>query len=430
KVFCSNRRRLPNVCFTQVRSGVRRSVRKAVGDTNLRGDTQMKKSLLALAVLGAFAAGAQAQSNVTLYGRVDVGLQKVNKVAAGNSSLSGAVANDALNVVQGSGSRLGFQGTEDLGGGLKAIFQIEHRFDPDTGLISATQAGSRLCLDATGNVVAVQTADANGNFTAACPAGSTAQNVSTRERFWQGRSYVGLTGGFGTLKLGREYTPAFWVGITGDPWGYDTIAQIGTGPTIPGSVSRFANIIDYKSPTWGGFNFEVAYVPSEISSTPDVGDKDGYGANVTWSGGPVYVGLGYEKSVQIASGIPAAGLTPTADITLWNLTGTFKIGLAKLYATYAQSESEPGTGGASTDTKALALAASFDVGAGQIRVGGSQIKTEPPAGPEPKLTKYGVGYHHNVSKRTTLYVDAARAKQSDPDLNARTGYDLGIKHNF
>jgi predicted porin len=344
----------------------------------------MKKSLLALAVAGAFTSAAFAQSSVTVYGRVDIGLQKVNKPAAGNSTLSGAVASDSLNVVQGSGSRLGFQGTEDLGGGLKAIYQIEHRFTPDDGNTTATP-------------------------------------------FWAGRSYAGLTGGFGTLKLGRDYTPAFWVGITADPWGYDTIAQVGVAPTIPGSAVRFANIIDYKSPTWGGFNFEVAYVPSEVSGTPDVGDKDGYGANVVWSNGPIYVGFGLEKNVQATA--------TAADVTMATLTGRFKFGMFTLFANAARSESETKNAAsavtASSETSAFSLAGAIDVGAGQIRVGASQVETETdvPAGTaDVKTTKFGVGYHHNLSKRTTLYVDAARGKTTN--LTARTGFDLGIKHNF
>jgi predicted porin len=388
----------------------------------------MKKSLLALAVAGAFTGAAFAQSSVTLYGRVDVGLQKVNEPAGSTvSALSGAVAGDTLNVVQGSGSRVGFQGAEDLGAGWKAIFQIEHRFDPDTGTISAQQNNNRVCEDAAGVITAVQTADANGNFLTDCPTGTTARVTGTRERFWQGRSYVGLSGAAGTLKLGREYTPAFWVGIAADPWGYDTIAQVGTGPTIPGSVARFANIIDYQSPNWGGFTFEVAYVPSETASNAgvggtDPGDKDGYGANVQWSGGPVYVGAAYEKNVQITNAV--------ADVTLLNFTGSVKFGPAKVIAAYAKGESEAPVTNATTDTTGIVLAATFDVGAGQIRFGGTQTKTEPPGVTASKLTKIGLGYHHNLSKRTTLYVDAARAKQKDPDLTARTGFDLGIKHNF
>ena len=81
----------------------------------------MKKSLLALAVLGAFAGAASAQSTVTLYGRVDLSFAK-------------NIGSEDKDIHNGSGSRLGVRGVEDLGGGLKALFQIEHRFNADTGI--------------------------------------------------------------------------------------------------------------------------------------------------------------------------------------------------------------------------------------------------------------------------------------------------------
>ena len=108
----------------------------------------MKKSLIALATLAAFAGAASAQSSVTMYGRVDLSIGK-------------NVGSIAKYMANGSGSRLGLRGTEDLGGGMKAIFNIEHRFDADTG-------------------------------------------VNPNARFWHARSLVGLEGGFGKVSLGRE----------------------------------------------------------------------------------------------------------------------------------------------------------------------------------------------------------------------------------
>src|SRR5688500_13267011 len=87
----------------------------------------MKKSLLALAVLGAFAGAASAQTNVTIYGVADVGIARTDSDAPGSNATWG------LNSGIQSGSRLGFRGTEDLGGGLSAIFQLENGFNIDTG---------------------------------------------------------------------------------------------------------------------------------------------------------------------------------------------------------------------------------------------------------------------------------------------------------
>ena len=146
----------------------------------------MKKSLLALAVLGAFAGTAAAQSSVTIYGVLDMSIAKRNDCSPCAVN-PGAPGSEAWTMQQSTTSRLGFRGNEDLGGGLSAQFQIEHRFNPDTG----------------------------------------AQNQTP---FWNGRSYVQLTSASaGAVYLGREYTPAFWVQLKSDPFGNDGVGQTGVG---------------------------------------------------------------------------------------------------------------------------------------------------------------------------------------------------------
>src|SRR6185503_18517156 len=141
----------------------------------------MKKSLLALAVLGAFAGAASAQSSVTIYGSLDLAVTKGNGGTAANNGANGT--SEAWIMKQSASSRLGFRGNEDLGGGLSAQFQIEHRFTPDDGA-------------------------------AANP-------------FWAGRSYVQLTSAAaGSVYLGREYDPAFWPAVKSDPFGWDGVGQI------------------------------------------------------------------------------------------------------------------------------------------------------------------------------------------------------------
>jgi predicted porin len=131
----------------------------------------MKKSLLALAVLGAFAGAASAQSSVTIYGTVDLAVAKSNGGNANNPTQGGInTQSNSYQVIQGHANRLGFRGNEDLGGGLSAQFQIEHRLTPDDGA-------------------------------AANP-------------FWAGRSYIQLSSATaGRVYLGRDYTPAFWPAV-------------------------------------------------------------------------------------------------------------------------------------------------------------------------------------------------------------------------
>ncbi|MBP6676951.1 MAG: porin, partial [Vitreoscilla sp.] len=141
----------------------------------------MKKSLLALAVLGAFAGAASAQSSVTVYGKLNVEAGKL--IGSKDKTL-----NDV------AGSRLGFRGVEDLGGGMKATFGMEHRFNPATG------------ADATAGA-----------------------------KFWNGYSKAGIAGGFGHIEVGRDYVVNFlMVQNQIDPFGGDTAAALRGIGMIPG----------------------------------------------------------------------------------------------------------------------------------------------------------------------------------------------------
>jgi predicted porin len=142
----------------------------------------MKKSLLALAALTAFAGAASAQSSVTLFGIVDAG---VARLSAGGKTKTG-MTNSGYN-----SSRLGFRGVEDLGGGLQAGFWLEGQLTNDDG-----NAAGKL------------------NF--------------------QRRSTVSLMGGFGEIRLGRDYTPTFWNTTVYDPFGTNGVGQALT----PGMLRR------------------------------------------------------------------------------------------------------------------------------------------------------------------------------------------------
>ncbi|WP_194722578.1 porin, partial [Noviherbaspirillum malthae] len=128
----------------------------------------MKKSLIALAVLGTVAGASFAQTNVTVYGVADAGLARID---------NGRVNTTALQSGQQSGSRIGFRGTEDLGGGLSAIFTLENGFNIDDGTLG--QGG----------------------------------------RLFGRQAFVGLQGGFGAVKLGRQYNPIRTAVENIDPFG-------------------------------------------------------------------------------------------------------------------------------------------------------------------------------------------------------------------
>ena len=139
----------------------------------------MKKSLIALAALGAFAGSAMAQSSVTLYGIIDLGIVKQNRADSATAPALGGVGvtNKEVNVAQATRSRLGFRGVEDLGGGYQAKFGLEHRLLPDTG----------------------------------------ATNTSGGNQFWD-KAAVSLVTPMGEIGAGRDYMPAFYLQYLQDPW--------------------------------------------------------------------------------------------------------------------------------------------------------------------------------------------------------------------
>jgi len=351
----------------------------------------MKKSLLALAVLGAFAGVASAQSSVTLYGRVDLSAAK----GAGVEQVS---------LVNGSGSRFGVRGVEDLGGGLQALFNIEHRFNADTG----------------------------------------AQSNSAR--FWTGRSIVGLQGGFGQIVFGREYTPAFLQSqLVADPWGWDTVVAGqaggsggntsitggGVGIAAPqGADTRLAagvaNVRNDSSVTYkitlGGFTFGAQV--AEGTDFPGLGTvnlpNNPYSMALSYAAGPITAGLAYERNGNEALS-EAEWLTANFA---WNF-GLFKIG-----AFYGK-----GTSIANTDRESMMVTATAPLGAGEFRASYGELEDSLLG----KMNKtLGLGYHYSLSKRTTIYADfiyedgrvISLLQQFGVGDGSKEGYDFGVKHNF
>ena len=347
--------------------------------------------LRAAAALLLLPAVVQAQSTVTVYGRVDAGISKEND---GTTDLEGGInTSDKLQLRNNSGSRLGFRGTEDLGGGLKALFQIEHRFNVDNG-------------------------------------------ASTSATFWNGKSIVGLGGNFGTVTLGRDYTPAWYIGNEMDPFGFSTIGQMGSAAAVPGTVSRAPNMASYQTPTFNGLKGRVQYSFKETATS---GARDGVSFNVEYEQGPAYVGFGYERPVRAGE---VGATRPSVDV--WILGGGWDFGSARVTATFANGTSDPGSAAVDAGTAAeakrrhIGVGATFKVGAGEILAMVSRLTVKTTAtddDPANRATplKVGLGYHHHLSKRTRLYVDLGRAKTSNSDmadLTTRHGIDMGIRHNF
>lgn len=327
----------------------------------------MKKTVLVGAILCTLAGTASAQSSLVIYGKIDVGVGKP----------PGSRDKQVFDAGGTNTSRLGFRGVEDLGGGYAAVFALEHRFRPDTG------------MDTT--------------ISTTLPSG----------RFWQGQSYVGLRSPYGTVSLGRQYTPSFsLVQNVIDPWGSETVAALRgvgmlSGPGI--AVVRLADSVRYDFSA-AGMNFAAAI--SEANNAERPGPDRPWSVAGNYSVGPFFVGVGYED--------------PAGEIDkLWNIGARYKVGPAELAAGYSRGRTE-----ADVETTGWLLGATISgYGPGDIKLGVGQTRIDP-EGPAPKektIHKYGVGYHYNLSKRTKLYVDVAHDRAA---VTSKTGYDLGIQHNF
>jgi predicted porin len=196
-------------------------------------------SLAAAIVAGATAAPAFAQSSVTIYGRLN---ETVENIKRGSGSSVWEERNNS--------SRIGFKGTEDIGGGIKAGFQIEHGFAPDTGAANSV--------------------------------------------FWGRRSELNLTlSSLGTIRLGNMVSEAYYA--TAD---YVSMHNHDTGTSSDAFyayVSNNTNKVAYHSPTFSGATFDFARTLSEGAA----GVKPTYDLAVNWDGGPLHLGAGYSKNDNV-----------------------------------------------------------------------------------------------------------------------------------
>ncbi len=298
----------------------------------------MKKSLIALAVLAA-SGTAFAQSTVTLYGKANIGIAKTGDAKA---ALTGGA--------DGSDSRFGLKGTEDLGGGLKANFTFETGFKPDTGSFD-----------------------------------------NTANQLFQRSAWAGLSGGFGEMRAGRQYTLSFFGSIANMPSTY-VDPQLAVGLGFNGAGSRNSDQIQYWSPSMGGAQLRV--------STQLTGDSA-------------------TKTDEIALAYTAGALTVNLTNAKSKGTSGSHMGLNAAY-----------------NFGAAAVAAGIVDKAGDGTGKGSFVRVTAPMGAmslfagyatnsDTKTSAQDVGAFYSLSKRTRLYALYGTGNKAVTD---RTSF--GIDHNF
>ncbi len=341
----------------------------------------MKKSLLALAVLTAITGAASAQSSVTLYGKVDLGLVLDSGNAAGKSvRISSGVT---------GGSRLGFKGVEDLGGGMKAAFQLE------TGYCADSAAG--------------------------------APNFCTGSNQFMGRQAHGdLTGAFGAMSAGRQYSLGFTNLTTIDPFGTGFAGA--SNNIINPSGIRLNNSFQYTTPTMAGFA-----ASGEIAFGEQTGNWEANretGAAVTYASGPVYVGATF-YDVGNANGNGAARKNYT-------LGGTYDFGVVKVHALAQKSTGTPTAPAASIDVLDLLGGVTVPFAGGSFMA--DFIHHNDRTGADNDANQLAAGFIYPLSKRTSIYtsfakIDNRHAAAFTVGNATETGtgdksFDFGVVHNF
>lgn len=382
----------------------------------------MKRTLTALAAL-ATAALASAQSSVTLFGVVDASISRYS--ATSRDPLTGLESKTRQTSLGNSGynaSRLGFRGTEDLGGGLAASFWLEAPISVDDGSASGLT--------------------------------------------FNRRSTVSLSGGFGELRLGRDYAATYSNDTAFDPFGTNgvgtnLIASVSAGSNLNNTnYVRASNMVGYfLPPNLGGFYGQVQYGFNENVSTSGTSLTAGtsssagryVGGRFGYANGPLDVAASYGESTVVDT----SALTRTVQTA--NLGASYDLGPVKLFGEVSRVRNRFEQAAASyrDNYDGYLLGATVPVGAGLIRASYSAVKynegTAGLYGADPRAQKLALGYVHNLSKRTALYATLARVNNRNDAAytgtlssaittggsvsysgipRSSTGYDFGIRHAF
>ncbi|CDS51355.1 Outer membrane porin protein 32 precursor [Polaromonas sp. CG9_12] len=344
----------------------------------------MKKNLIALAVLAASGI-ASAQSSVTLYGLVDayVGSSRVKLSSPGVATTS-----TRQTVVDSGGfntSRFGLKGSEDLGGGLKANFVLEAGFNVDTG------AANSYINPFTGAV-----------------SGST----------FGRQSWVGMSGGFGEVRVGKMWTPYDEVKGSGAAAFDANIFAPAAGVWASNNYQdRPGNALYYATPSFSGFSAAAMYSLGENkTATSSAGKIASF--NVQYAGGPVAAALAYQTEKDGGASLN----TNTTKFT--QLNGSYDFGPAKLLAAYGHVKD------GSDKAKEYQIGVDVPFGAVTLSGGYAHSKITSTAG---DVTSKGIGLaaKYDLSKRTFLYTGLQLAKNEIAGSEVKTDtFAVGVQHKF
>ena len=307
----------------------------------------MKKSLIALAALAATASFAQ--SSVTVYGKANIGFQSTN----GSSTA-------VVDQPDGSGSRFGFRGTEDLGGGLKANFTLESGFNLNNG---------------------------------------TNDKASADNQQFQRQSWAGLSSdSLGEVRIGRQYTVGFNGSIGTMPSTYsDPALAVGLG--FHGMGSRTNDQIQYRSPVFSGFQVQGSTQLSANTTAAATAAAKNNELGLVYTNGP------------LTANLTGANVTSTAGVKSSPIgaNATYNFGVAAATLGYVDTDTAAGKG--------TVVKATMPVGANALFVGYAKNTTT-------KVDAYELGNYYSLSKRTKLYAIYANGNTATAASGKRVALGL------
>jgi predicted porin len=389
----------------------------------------MKKSLLALAALSAFATAAQAQSTVTVYGIFDAG---VTETTTDKTSSAGALTSRTDKTTGNGGAyssqRLGFKGTEDLGGGLKANFVYEFGFNDSDGATANAENGT-----------------------------DTASPNTTRV------ATVGLSGAFGALDLGRQTVIADKAWGVGDVGGANNFIGRAYTSSVKLNNSRSDRLINYVSPAFSGFTIHAAYGERDNENALDLAASDltkaadlassvkEMGLGLQYSAGALNAMVGYSKEEHRLNGARLKGTSSDINATTTAAKATATTGklgsdpkqlvvganydfkMAKAFVTYAAAEDTNESGAKINDKKVTEVGVSIPFGKTTLNLSAFDGENKATTTTKNDISGYQVGALYALSKRTTAYVVYGESKDEQQGATTKTEveqFGFGVRHAF
>lgn len=349
----------------------------------------MKKTLIALAALAATGAFAQ----VTVYGRLDAGYANTTNNV---TTTAGGSVDTKANGVQSHNSvssMWGLKGTEDLGGGMNAFFQLEQDIYTANGNVGASGAGG----------------------------GATNPGGFNRT------SLVGVNGGFGSIAFGRDYNAVFkLIGAT-DVNNLSRISTVGLAANIGGST--IPNLVMYSTPDFGGFKVNVNYGNQDTSSGTATNQTKVTAITGVYANGPLFVGLGMGNTIVTTTGdtkTDGTALGASYDFGKFKLVGNYITSKATTLAGFATTSTETNIGGVVPMGKMTFVA----------QIGRNSTTDDGVA--SLSGTDWVLGLDYNLSARTAMFVKTGTyGNVSGTNAAGDTGYSakststaVGIKTTF